>query len=368
MPTLLPASPPANPSSATRLSTFASALALATLLLLASPELQAQSADRIALIEQVTSASCGPCASQNPGFNALLDNNTEDLAIIKYQRGGGGYVDPMWDFNPTQVDSRIASYYGVFSFPQTWINGEYRGTPGSLNQSDIDAALAEPAWWDIQIEQVYNEATQELEIGTMFTALRDMQDGPDNHLKAFVVIIEEEVNYASPPGSNGETDFRWVMRSMVSGSSGVHLGQQLAGQLTPFSYTYPVNVDELDPARLKVVAFVQTLTTREVAQAAVYREAETTGIESPAVLSDFAVAPTVTDGMLTLSWSLLQNNDARIGVYNANGALVEQLVQENLPAGPQQRSFVLGNLSPGTYHAVLQSGNEQRIARFVVAR
>lgn len=344
-------------------------MVLAALLLFSAPDLQAQSVDRIALIEQVTSASCGPCASQNPAFNMLLDNNLDNVAIIKYQRGGGSYIDPMWDFNPVQVDSRIASFYGVFSFPQTWINGEYTGTPSTLSQANIDAALDDPAWWDIQIEQTYNETTQELEIGTIFTALRDMQESTDNYLHAYVVVIEEEVNYSSPPGTNGETEFHWVMRSMVSGSSGENLGQQVDGQTNGFSYTYPVDLAELDPERLKVVAFVQTITTKEVAQAAVYRESEpTTGLQGPSVLADFALAPTLTDGMLTLSWSLLQGSEARIGVYNNNGALVQQLVQETLPAGPQQRTFVLGDLAPGTYHAVLQSGTEQRLARFVVVR
>lgn len=359
---------PSPPAKTRPIRSLAGALMLAAALAFSVPHLDAQSTDRVALIEQVTSASCGPCASQNPGFNALLEDNADHVAIIKYQRGGGSYVDPMWSFNPSQVDNRIAGYYGTTSFPQAWINGAYNGTPGSINQSDIDAALSQPAWWDIQIEQQYNAATKELEVGVNFTALRDMMDAGDDALRAFIVVIEEEVNYTSPPGYNSESDFFWVMRRMLSGVDGEVLGQQSSGNITPLSYTYLVDTEEIDPARLRVVAFVQNRSTMDVAQAAVYREGSTTGIEAPEVLADFSLAPTVTDGLLTLSWKVLESRDARIGLYNAQGALVQELVNETLSPGAQQRSFVLDQLAPGTYHAVLQSGREQRMARFVVAR
>jgi hypothetical protein len=39
---------------------------------------------RLVLIEEATNASCGPCASQNPAFDALLNQNRDKLTAIKY--------------------------------------------------------------------------------------------------------------------------------------------------------------------------------------------------------------------------------------------------------------------------------------------
>lgn len=344
------------------------ALLLALALLLAHPETDAQSTDRVALVEQVTSASCGPCAAQNPAFNDLLRANADRVAVIKYQRGGGSYVDPMWSFNPDQVDDRITAYYGTFSFPQAWVNGAYLGTPAGIGQADLDAALAEPGWWAIELDQSYDPATRELAVSASFTALRDFLDPTDNHLRAHVVLIEDEVNYATAPGYNGETDFYWVMRRLLSGNSGAILGQRVAGESLELDYTYTVDEAVIDPSRLRAVAFVQTLTTQEVHQAAVYREGGATGIDAPGVLVDFALAPTVTDGLLTLSWTLREGAPARVALYDAAGRRAETLLDEALPAGTAQRAFVLDALAPGTWYAVLRSGTEQRVARFVVAR
>jgi hypothetical protein len=54
---------------------------------------------RLVLLEHFTQASCGPCASQNPALNALLDNNTTKVVAIKYQTSWPG-TDPMNAANP----------------------------------------------------------------------------------------------------------------------------------------------------------------------------------------------------------------------------------------------------------------------------
>jgi hypothetical protein len=66
---------------------------------------------RTVLFEEFTQASCGPCASQNPGFNALLDENSDKTLAIKYQVWWPGF-DPMYLQNEPDVDSRVG-YYSV---------------------------------------------------------------------------------------------------------------------------------------------------------------------------------------------------------------------------------------------------------------
>ncbi len=343
-------------------------LFLVLVLVFAASSLKAQPAARIALVEQVTSASCNPCAAQNPAFKSLLENNLDHVAIIKYQRGGGGYLDPMWSFNPTQVDSRITSFYGTFSFPQAWINGTYYGTPGSISQATINSELSEPAWWDIAIDQQLSESGDELSVKVDFTALRDFQESSDLHLRAYVVIIEDEVNYPSPPGYNNERDFYWVMRYMLGGSNGALLGQQISGEQSTFEYTYNIDQSVINPERLRVVAFVQGLTTKEVHQAALYREETPSGIPVLSSLSELSVQPSLTSNLLNLSFSLLQPESLQIAVYDINGRLVETLGSEQYSAGAHSRSFVLADYASGVYFAALRSDRDSRIARFTVVR
>ena len=346
---------------------LALSLAFAVALTLSSVQLDAQSAARVALVEQVTSASCGPCASQNPAFRTLLNNNLENVAIIKYQRGGGGYLDPMWSFNPTQVDSRITGYYGTYSFPQAWINGTYYGSPNMINQADIDDEMSSPAWWDIDISQALNEAQDELSVSVNFKALRDFQESTDAYLRGFVVVIEDEVNYSSPPGYNSEKNFYWVMRKMLTGTSGAIMGKQLEGEETAFDFTYHIDLSKIDPSRLRVIAFVQTLTTKEVHQAAAYRESLPSGVDQM-VLGDLSLQPTLVDQMITLSFSLTEAQTLRTEIYDLQGRLVEDLGRNQYASGTHQQTFVLGDYPAGTYFAVIRGQSESRMARFVVAQ
>jgi hypothetical protein len=345
-----------------------SALLLLLVLVFHNPVLNAQSVARVALVEQVTSASCGPCAAQNPAFRTLLNANADNLAIIKYQRGGGGYLDPMWEFNPTQVDSRITGFYGSFSFPQVWVNGSYYGVPNSISQSDLDSELSEPAWWNLDISQELNESQDQLTVTVSFEALRDFQESSDNYLRAHVVVIEEAVNYLVPPGYNSETDFYWVMRNMLSGASGAILGKQFEGDVTTLDYTYDIDLSEIDPTRLKVVAFVQTMTTKEVHQAGLYREAAPSGLEETSNLNGFSLSPSLVDQTLSFSFNLEQAETLQLQVYDLNGRLVETLNNAFYTPGSHQQTYVLADYAPGVYFAVIRSNNDSRTERFVVAR
>ncbi|MFT6998115.1 MAG: hypothetical protein ACJAQ4_001874, partial [Cryomorphaceae bacterium] len=93
--------------------------------------------ERLVLSEEGTNASCGPCAAQNPSYNALLDNNTDNVISIKYQWYFPGF-DPMHEHNPDEANARLA-YYGINGVPTATIDGvipdvspSYAGAPGAF--------------------------------------------------------------------------------------------------------------------------------------------------------------------------------------------------------------------------------------------
>ena len=61
---------------------------------------------RFILMEEATNASCPPCATYNPAFDALLNANRDKLTAIKYHSWWPG-TDPMYSQNPEDNADRI---------------------------------------------------------------------------------------------------------------------------------------------------------------------------------------------------------------------------------------------------------------------
>ena len=97
---------------------------------------------RMVLIEELTSATCPPCASQNPAFNTLLNANTDIVTSVKYQMNwpiAGG--DPFYLDNPVDNNAR-RTYYGVNSIPHVVLDGGFNNQPQYVFQSTLgDAAF-----------------------------------------------------------------------------------------------------------------------------------------------------------------------------------------------------------------------------------
>jgi hypothetical protein len=91
------------------------------------------SQQRLILAESYSQASCAPCASYNPGFSTLLDNNTSKIVAIKYQVSWPGY-DPMYNQNTSEIDART-SYYSITSVPKRVMDG----TVGALGAPTVAA-------------------------------------------------------------------------------------------------------------------------------------------------------------------------------------------------------------------------------------
>ena len=94
--------------------------------LLALPVLALGQSQRLVLLEHFTQASCGPCATLNPGINRILENRESDVVAIKYQVNWPG-VDPMNADNPTEVLDR-RTFYQVNSVPNSALDGKKPGS------------------------------------------------------------------------------------------------------------------------------------------------------------------------------------------------------------------------------------------------
>lgn len=229
---------------------------------------------RLVLVEEFTQASCGPCAGQNPAFDALLGSNPSKVVVLKHQTSWPGY-DPMHEDNPGEVNDRV-SYYGVDGVPMGFVNGTiisndcnaYEGAPACLDQGEIDAAYGESAPFDIAIT-ADADATQ-ITVSVTVTCSEDVS----GDLKLRVALAETQIAWDSSPGSNGETEFNHVMKKFFTGTAGEALaGSWTAGQSETFTYSINfADVNVYDFGQLEVVGFIQDDSNKAVHQAALNQD------------------------------------------------------------------------------------------------
>jgi hypothetical protein len=223
---------------------------------------------RLVLIEEATNASCPPCASQNPAFDALLNANRDKLTAIKYHWYYPGY-DPMHNHNVSENNARVA-YYGINGVPTATIDGDipngptfsYPGGPHGYTQALIDQYAAIPSPLEIYLSHHLSDNDQIIYIDMMIVASQDIPAGRRAHM----VVVEKHIHFASPPGGNGETDFLDVMKKMVPNEGGTLLPAMAAGEYIIIQGSWELaNIYDMD--ELGVVGFVQDNNTKDVLQA-----------------------------------------------------------------------------------------------------
>ena len=233
-------------------------------------QLTAQS--QMVLIEEVTQASCGACAAQNPAFDALLQANQDKVTVLKYHAALPGY-DPMNLDNPEEVQSRLNYYNFVGIPPVAFINGArttndcgaYEGAPACLDQFDINMAYNTTPAFDLEVNASYINNT--LNVTGTLTA----NDATDGDLKLRLALAEQVVQYSDAPGgTNNETAYQHVFKKFVTGAEGTALSESWA---SGDSYTFDESMDLTgvpiyDHTTLEVIAFVQDDSDGSVLRAA----------------------------------------------------------------------------------------------------
>ena len=236
-------------------------LILASLLMLICLKVNAQN-ERVLLFECFTNTGCGPCASQNPALDALINNNGDRIAAIKYHMSWPGANDPMYLHNTTDNDAR-RGVYNVNSVPHTVVDGiRFANVPSGLSQNAVNNWLAIESPLEMRLSYELDQAAQVITVHVMGRASSDI----NGSCKLYVGVIEKEIHFNSAPGSNGERDFYSVMKKLLPTASGTLIGEMKADDYFAYTFTWEwanvYNVDQLD-----VIAWVQNPNTKEVYQA-----------------------------------------------------------------------------------------------------
>lgn len=264
---------------------------------------------RMVLIEKGSNASCAPCAAQNPGFHSMLNTVDDKYVGISYQWYFPGY-DPMNEHNPTEANARFATYYGNNGVPTAMIDGvvpdgtypgfngsAYDGAPAGYSAQMINNRYEETSPFDIDITYSVTPSTISAEVTVTCTEAITA-----NNLRLRIAVIEEVIDFSSPPGSNGESTFYNVMKKFMPSTAGLSLQNAwMPGDSQTFSQSW-AHQNIYDFNEVAIVAFVQNDTGKEVLQAARANEAVfESNLSNAATLLNMNVPAEICSGTNTLS-------------------------------------------------------------------
>lgn len=236
---------------------------LTLVLLLTSFFLVTGQTQRKVLLEHFTQASCGPCATYNPAVQAIINANPTKLTSIKYQTSWPGY-DPMNQHNPTQVANRVSYYPPSFGVPNSQIDGSYfRGHPANWNIGTINTRYAMPSPFFIEISHSLSPLKDSIRVKMTVRAAQSVTGTLVGH----IVVVEEKIIFANPPGTNGEKEFHSVMKRMLPSADGTTLPTSFGvGDSVVIQQAWKL-ANVYDVEELAVVGFVQDNATKIVHQA-----------------------------------------------------------------------------------------------------
>lgn len=265
-------------------------LSLSALALLSSAGAQS----RLSIYEEFSGENCGPCASANPGLWTLLSANSTKVLLVKYQSPIPS-AGPIYNQNTVFTDNRM-NYYSVPFAPYGRLNGTglgsgtaASGSPGhvaNLIQSDIDSAYAVTSPFNISATHAWNATGDSVTITVNVTAT--VAFAPANAIMKLRLGLIEHLQFDTPPGTNGETEFHNVMREMYPDANGTNIANSwTSGQTQTFVIKgkVPNYLDKTGDVR--AVAFIQNDANRYIVQSAV-----STAIPIPLdVRSDALIVP-----------------------------------------------------------------------------
>ncbi|MFI5237644.1 MAG: PEGA domain-containing protein [Ignavibacteriales bacterium] len=219
----------------------------------------------VVLIEDFANVSCVPCVTSNKIIESLsnVTYGHSKLVAIKYPTNFPSPNDPFYLANTTDCNSRI-SYYNVFFAPTTVVDGIERpiSTDSLSVMAAVDLRLTKPLQFrmDISTNLVGSQYFITITVKVLSGAGIDF-----SNTVLQTVVTETDIEFATPPGSNGETKFYDVMRTMLPSNAGQSLNGMSQTEEVVFQRQTTLNSSWV-VNNLHVIAFIQNISSKEIYQ------------------------------------------------------------------------------------------------------
>lgn len=228
--------------------------------------LETTTAAKVVLLEDFSNVSCIPCVSSNAILRALAGGTygRGQVVALRYATNFPSPQDPFYVAAQTLCDSRM-SYYHILFAPTLIVDGTRRPTPtDSLAiKGMINASLAESPKFSLTVTK---SILGDLYATEVIVRVLDTTGIEYNSVVLHTAIVESEVSFTSPPGANGETSFRDVVRAMLPSSSGELLSVIPPGSQAAYQRQVVVGTG-WSVHKLTTVAFLQHRQSKVVYQA-----------------------------------------------------------------------------------------------------
>jgi len=314
---------------------------------------------RIPLYEIFTSSTCPPCVPGNINYHKIVDTkNQADFVSIKYQQNFPGNGDP---YATTESINRKATYYAINSIPRMEIDGGWDGNAQQFSEALYTSSRARQAGFDLEGTYSVDPTTKTISANIKYSPAFDATG-----YKLYVAINENltTMNVAT----NGETEFKNVMKKMLPNETGTTINTLADGVQDSISFVYtfngeyrlPINglaaniinhatensVENFD--NLVVVAWVQG-PDKVVQQAANLKQLIGTDVKDLLSVKEIKTFPNPTVNQLNISFNAIKNDNIEISLYNLSGQLVKTM-KKSVFVGENRIEMNTTDVQTGSYY------------------
>ncbi len=219
---------------------------------------------RTVMLEGFSNVDCAGCPDLAVNMHDLQDREGFGLDRVFYLKYSLSFPGPQ-DPHTTAYQDQRAGYYLVPSIPALFLDG-VRANGSSANSTPFATEL-EPLvtanWSDdpgFLLDVTADLSLTDVPATVIITAMQDVSLAG---LTLHVVLVQSDVHYDTPPGSEGETDFHWIFRDRDAAAG--PLQDLSAGQIQTLQAT--LQRDDWDLDTLFVLAFVQNDADKSILQA-----------------------------------------------------------------------------------------------------
>lgn len=303
---------------------------------------------RIVLAEHFTNNSnlCSTCEAVDTKVDTLVSKNSapRDVIDIQYHTNTPG-DDPLFAVNTQDPNARTL-YYSIPSIPYMVMDGnQYEGSSSTWADDSLYVrlrSLIDPQF-DIRVGYELDGNTVNVDVEMVSNDSITNQD-----LSIRVGLIEKRVTAV---GTNGDTEFRNVLRKMLPTAAGRNLKSSWSAINDTVVESYSHNLFNFDDSdQLAVVAFIQNNQTKEVYQASFKEVAGTiTGLPDyiPQELGlDFIIYPNPGSTVTNILFKEQLQEDVVVQLYNSIGQVV---YAGQLDQGANSGIIDISNIPSGVY-------------------
>jgi len=267
------------------------------------------------LFELFTSSTCSPCPVTNNIIDSILGENPNEYALIKYQMDWPGAGDPYY----TEEGGVRRDYYGLQWVPDLYINADQIYPASSFTQEIFDEHSNTETALEIDITETSMDDDNIISISADLTSIINYDEG----LTAHIVVVEKLTT--GNVGTNGETEFHYVMMKMLPDASGTTLGALTSG--VPLTLTESFDMDETNmetPDDIAVIVFVQDDSDMSIIQSEMrnVNDTQNFGLSEGYQFISSGVIPNDPDILLVMDDVLNDNLDF---VRNSQGLMLRKI-------------------------------------------